>query len=178
MTKIRNGVRDMKKISREEVSSSLIKDKYFESGNIGLKFFQTTIGIIGWIGVIFPFVWVFSPLVFPKSNISYYFHSYSEEIRSLWFLVIFLASAFVIILITYTTLTFWNNYRFKNLLRKKKTFNEGRLDKRKVLLNNTYTERFGDEDFRYSIKYYAVNEDQNMDTHFISDLYKKNGVEL
>ncbi|MGM0238798.1 cell division protein [Enterococcus sp. AZ103] len=168
----------MKKNTREDVASFLVKDKFFEKGHLGLKIFQTVIGSIGWLGVFLPFVWIFTPILFPKLNISQYFHSYSEEIRSLMFLVLFLAVAFVIILITYVALTLWNNHRFGGLLRKENTFDEERLNKRRNLLNNCYTDRFGDKDFRHTVKYYAVKEEQNLDTHFISDLFKENGVGL
>lgn len=168
----------MKKITREDVASILVKDKYYEKGHWGTKIIQTIVAIIGWVGVILPFIWVFSPIVFPNLSISRYFHNYSEEMWALWFLIIFLAIAFVVILISYISLTVWNNRRFGGLLRKETTFDEERLAKRRQILSDSYAERFGDEEFRHSVKYYAVKEEQNFDTHFVEDIYKKNEVQL
>lgn len=46
------------RIKREEVATLLIKDKFFAKGNRRLKIKQWIVAILGWCGVIFPFVWV------------------------------------------------------------------------------------------------------------------------
>ncbi|WP_265458149.1 cell division protein [Enterococcus sp. HY326] len=168
----------MKKITREDVSHILVKDKYYEKGHLGTKIFQSVVALVGWFGVILPFIWIFVPILFPDLEISRYFHSYSEEIRALMFLVIFLAISFVIILITYVSLTLWNNHRFGGQLRKETTYDDQRLATRRQVLNDSYNERFGSQEYRHTVKYYAVKEEQNLDTHFVADLYKENGVKL
>lgn len=45
-------------------------------------------------------------------------------------------------------------------------------------MDKLYTSRYGDKNFRESTKYYAVNEEQNIDDHLISDLFKESGVEI
>ncbi|EQA5451487.1 hypothetical protein ACX35X_001700 [Enterococcus hirae] len=46
------------RIKREEVATLLIKDKFFAKGNRRLKIKQWIVAILGWCGVIFPFIWV------------------------------------------------------------------------------------------------------------------------
>ncbi len=49
----------MKKVTREEVASILVKDKYFSKGNYWLKIWQTLVALLGWMIVVLPFIWVF-----------------------------------------------------------------------------------------------------------------------
>lgn len=58
------------------------------------------------------------------------------------------------------------------------TYDEDKLQARKAVMNELYTSRYGDKNFRESTKYYAVNEEQNIDDHLISDLFKESGVEI
>ncbi len=52
----------MKKVTREEVASILVKDKYFSKGNYWLKIWQTLVALLGWMIVVLPFIWVFFPI--------------------------------------------------------------------------------------------------------------------
>ncbi|RBT36881.1 hypothetical protein EA73_00429 [Enterococcus faecium] len=56
----------MKKVTREEVASILVKDKYFSKGNYWLKIWQTLVALLGWMIVVLPFIWVFFPLTRPE----------------------------------------------------------------------------------------------------------------
>lgn len=49
----------MKKVTREEVASILVKDNYFSKGNYWLKIWQTLVALFGWMIVVLPFIWVF-----------------------------------------------------------------------------------------------------------------------
>lgn len=55
-----------KNISREEAKKSLVYDPYFEKGHYGSKIFQTIIALLGWCGVVIPFLWIIFPFVFPN----------------------------------------------------------------------------------------------------------------
>lgn len=168
----------MKYTSRAEVESMLVQDEYFEDKHVFLKTKQTIMAIIGWLGVVLPFIWVLTPLFFPQLTISHYFMTYLEEMMTLNFLVIFLLGAFIFIAVLYVALTFWNNHRFKTSLRKGKTYDEARLEKRKAVLETAYEKRFGEKNFRTEVKYYEVKEEQNLETGFVSQLYRENGVKL
>ncbi|MGM0126320.1 hypothetical protein IGI37_003749 [Enterococcus sp. AZ194] len=165
-------------VSRQEVSDLLVEDVYFEKGHLKIKLFQSTMAIIGWLGVILPFIWLLIPVIFPKAAQKTHFFLYKEELTALKFLLIFLSLSFFAISLTYILLTFRNNYRFKHSLQNEKLYDEERLDKQRELLNDVYTERFGTKEFRQSVKFYSVKEEQNFDTSFIKELYKKGNVDL
>ena len=52
------------------------------------------------------------------------------------------------------------------------------MKKRHAFLEEVYTERFGTKEERETVRFYSVSEEKNLDTTFIADLYKENGVEL
>ena len=56
----KNVRRGYEKVTREEVASILVKDKYFSKGNYWLKIWQTLVALLGWMIVVLPFIWVFS----------------------------------------------------------------------------------------------------------------------
>lgn len=167
-----------KQIKRADVSKLLISDDYFTKGHFFLKLRQTLVAILGWMGVMLPFAWLLLPLGFPEFTQKYSFYTYVEEFQTLRFLLIFLSISFVLILILYSGLTIWNNYRFKNFLQKNVLFDEERLEKRRKLLNEAYDERFASKEIRHTVNYYSVSEEQNLDKDFFKELYKKNEVSL
>ncbi|EPH94298.1 hypothetical protein D920_02923 [Enterococcus faecalis 13-SD-W-01] len=166
------------KISREEVKKLLVSDVYFEKKHYLLKIFQTIIAIIGWIFVVVPFIWVLLPFIAPEIARENHFLVYTEELQTLKFLFIFFCIMFVVIAVVYILLTRLNNYRFKNLLQKEVQYNEERLNIRRRLLEEDYEVRFGPEEFRKTVCFYSVKGEQNLDTEFVRDLYKKGGVKL
>ncbi|MGM0215748.1 cell division protein [Enterococcus sp. AZ109] len=167
-----------KTIGRDEVTKILVSDRYYEKGNLLLKLVQTVVGIIGWLLVILPFVWVLAPFDFKEIAFKHHLFPYAEEVQTLIFLVIFLAISFVAILILYILLTMRNNYRFGDLLQNQEMHNVERLEKRKKLLETDFAQRFGKQEERELICYYVVKEEQNLATHYARDLYKEGGVDL
>ena len=155
-----------KNISREEAKKSLVYDPYFEKGHYGSKIFQTIIALLGWCGVIIPFLWIIFPFVFPNRARFDHIIIYREEKSTLLFLFIFLS-------ILYIILTFLNNYRFKHFLQKEKQYDAERVDVRRKLINQAYDERFGTKDFRHNVCFYSVKEEQNLETDFVKKLYQK-----
>lgn len=167
-----------KQIRREEVSELLVSDEYFTKKHVALKFWQTLVAILGWISVFVPFIWLSIPSIFPNFAKKYSFYTYVEELQALKFLLLFLAISFLFILVFYICLTIWNNYRFNYLLQRKKLYDEEKLEKRKQLLEEAYTERFCTEEIRHTVKFYSVSEEQNFDKDFVKKKYKDNGVSL
>ncbi|MDA3974390.1 cell division protein [Enterococcus thailandicus] len=166
------------KITREEVEQLLVSDAYFEKKNYALKFFQTLVAVFGWICVVTPFIWLLLPFISPEKAWKNHLVVYKDELQTLKFLFIFLSIMFVAIAITFITLTIWNNFQFKNLLQKQIQYDEERLAKRRQLLRKEFDSRFGPTEFRKEICSYSVKEEQNLETNFVRDLYKKGGVEL
>lgn len=167
-----------KTISREEVTKLLVSDPYYEKGHLGQKIFQTSVAIIGWLLVILPFIWVLSPIFFGDLAKRFNLFTYMEELQTLKFLIIFLTIAFLTILILFISLTIWNNYRFSHLLQKREMYDADRVEKRKRLLDADFEKRFGPRAEREAVCYYLVKEEQNLDTHYTRDLYKKGDVDL
>jgi len=165
-------------ISREEVKKMLVSDAYFEKGHYPLKILQTAAAIFGWFCVVAPFIWILLPFISPKTARRDHFLVYKEELQTLKFLIIFLSLVFVAIVIIFVILTLWNNYRFKNLLQKNIQYDEDRLNARRQLLKDEYEVRFGPEEFRKEVCYYSVKEEQNLETDFVRELYKKGGAKL
>ncbi|MEO1772010.1 MFS transporter [Candidatus Enterococcus ferrettii] len=169
----------MKKyISRDEVTKLLVTDSYYEKGHLGLKIVQFIVAIIGWILVILPFIWVLSPLLFGNLARRFNLFTYVEELQTLKFLLIFLTIAFFVILVLSVILTIWNNYRFNHLLQRKEMYDVERVKKRNQLLSDDFEKRFGPKKERESTCYYLVKEEQNLDAHYVRDLYKKGDVDL
>ena len=163
----------LKKISQEEAKKSLVYDHYFEKGHYGSKIFQTIIALLGWCGVIIPFLWIIFPFVFPNRARFDHIIIYREEKSTLLFLFIFLSISFIFLSILYIILTFLNNYRFKHFLQKEKQYDAERVDVGRKLINQAYDERFGTKDFRHNVCFYSVKEEQNLETDFVKKLYQK-----
>ncbi|GCF95157.1 hypothetical protein NRIC_30480 [Enterococcus florum] len=167
-----------KKISREEVSNLLITDKFFSKGRTGLKIWQTFIALLGWAGVLLPFAWLLFPIFLPEFAEGRRLVDYASVDSYFLFILFFLAIVFILRVVSYLYLTLMNNRQFKHSLQKETLHDEVKLDKRKQLLEQEYTDRFGDKAFRESVRYYSVKPEQNLDKDFVRDLYKDGGVEL
>ncbi|EME3190060.1 hypothetical protein VSW15_002275, partial [Enterococcus faecium] len=93
----------MKKVTREEVASILVKDKYFSKGNYWLKIWQTLVALLGWMIVVLPFIWViwvFFPLTRPERAKDFFLYAFLSEKKMLYFLIGFFVLIFFSFLIT------------------------------------------------------------------------------
>ena len=95
----------------------------------------------------------------------------------LYFLNGFFVLIFFSFLITSFVLTRWNNRNLYKKVNKSFEYEDEELEKRQELLEEMYTERFGTKEERETVRFYSVSAEQNLDTTFIADLYKENGVE-
>lgn len=171
----------MKKVKREEVASILVKDKYFSKGNYWLKIWQTLVALLGWMIVVLPFIWViwvFFPLTRPERAKDFFLYDFLSEKKMLYFLIGFFVLIFFSFLITSFVLTRWNNRNLHKKVNESFEYEDEELEKRQELLEEMYTERFGTKEERETVRFYSVSAEQNLDTTFIADLYKENGVEL
>lgn len=164
-----------KRISKKEVNDRLVSDKFFSRGNLILKLRQSILTLLGWGGVIFPFIWLQFPFIYPEKAKKMNFFVYSEEIVTFNFFVLFLSIVFLFIIVLFIILTIWNNYRYKNVLKKRKVFDEDAIEKNKEALELFYDERFGKKSFRENIRFYSVPSEKNIEKNEIIDLYIKGG---
>ncbi|MGX7173227.1 hypothetical protein [Enterococcus ratti] len=167
-----------KQVKREEVANLLIKDKFFSKENYWLKVKQWLIAIIGWCGVIFPFVWVEKSFHASMEGKGFQWHSFPEARRTFYFLLFFLAVAFIVFVLLFLLMTRWNNRRYKETLISEKMYDEQKLEKRREILEVEFTRRFGSKEERETICYYVVSKEQNFEKDLIENLYKQEGVEI
>lgn len=104
----------MKKVTREEVASILVKDKYFSKGNYWLKIWQTLVALLGWMIVVLPFIWVFFPLTRPERAKDFPCTLFIRKENAVFLNRLFCIDFFSF-LITSFVLTRWNN---RNLYKK------------------------------------------------------------
>lgn len=162
-----------KTTSREDVNKILVSDLFFNKNNLSLKLRQSVLTLLGWIGVLFPFIWVLAPYFFDKEADRIHFFPYVEIGETVTFLLIFFSIIFPLIIVSSITLTIWNNKRYKRLLTKKTVVNEDTLEKSKASLESFYDARFGSKEFRENIRFYTVSAEKNIEIEDIKILYSK-----
>lgn len=168
----------MKKITRDEVSQTLVSDKYFEKGQFFTKITQSLLTFFAWIGVIIPFIWLSIPTFFEMVAQRYHFITYSEEVHTLRLLILFLGGYFLLTLFFFACLTANNNHQFSSTYQEKILHDRGKEEQRKSILEDFYNERFGSAEQRTTTKFYVVHEEENIDTDTVKGLYKEKGVTI
>lgn len=168
----------MNKTTREEIKGKLVADKFFAKSNWGLKIRQILLTLLAWCGLFIPFVWFFMPSIFKNDNVGRDFYISAKEILRLENLGLFFLVTFFVIAIISVILTFRNNYRFRNTLRKEKQYDETLLEKRKEALEAFYTERFGSKEERENSGYYSVPAEKNINDDEIVKLFQDKEVPL
>lgn len=174
----KGGSKMNQRIKREEVTNLLVRDKFFSKGNRGLKIKQWIAAILGWCGVIIPFIWVAVSFHASTQGRGFQWHSFPEERRTFYFLLLFLAVAFIGFIVLFLLMTRWNNRRYKKMLRSEIMYDEKKLEKRREILETEFSMRFGPKEEREAVCYYVVSEEQNLEKDLIENLYKQEGVEL
>lgn len=167
-----------KNIQRADVAKLLVSDEYYEKKHVWLKIRQTLIALLGWIGVVVPFIWILAPFLFKEIANKFQLFTYTEEIQMFLFIGLFLVLAFLFILVLYIWLTILNNYRFKHLLQKENQYDEKLVEKRRQLLEEDFSKRFGPKEERRALNYYSVKEEQNLEKDYVQNLFKKGGADL
>lgn len=163
------------KISNKEVKDMFVSDNFFSRGYFILKLRQSILTLLGWGGVILPFIWLLFPFIYPEKAEQLNFIVYLEEVLTVKFFLLFFSIAFLFLTVSFTLLTIWNNHRYKNVLQKRKVIDEDTIQKNKKALELFYDRRFGKKDFRENVRYYSVPSAKNIETNEINDLYIKGG---
>ncbi|MCX8724528.1 hypothetical protein GYM70_06855 [Lactobacillus panisapium] len=151
----------------------MIEDDYFNSSNWKLKAKQTAIALVGWFGVILPFFFLALPLWFTQARQALPFNYYYQIIIPLKFLARFFNSYFVFIALLYFGLTEWNNYRFSSTWTRRVAINTNRCNVRKELIENAWTDKFGNLQKRQQNSFYTVKKQQNLEPYFAQLLFVK-----
>ncbi|SJZ90327.1 hypothetical protein SAMN02745116_01794 [Pilibacter termitis] len=168
---------EMKKISESEVKD-FVQDKFFQKGNWWLKIRQVLVNVAFLAILLLPIMILFNSLTNKQIWKNLYAWTYQDGFELTDYLKSSILLAFVVVLVLSLGFLYRNNYREQNVYPKKKTYDEEMMNRRKEVLNKMYTERFGEQEFRETTKYYAVDGEQNLDDHLVDGLFKEAGVEI
>jgi len=161
----------------EKNRQQLYTDKYFESGHLWLKIYQTFVAIIGWVAVIVPIVITITSFWASFNPKVPHIWSFREGIYEIKFIGIILLFAFVMTAIFSTGMTIIQNRKRDRVVEQWPTFNPINQKKRKKTIDDFIDNRFGDQEFRENVRSYDVQPEQNLETHQIQKLYAKKDLD-
>lgn len=156
--------------------NEFIKDDYFSKGHWLIKISQTIVSIFMWIVVITPLVITFSSTIFTRSYHMIYQWHFKSGLLIYHILTRDLFIFFFIFSIIGFFLTIKNNYIITNQYKKKVMYDEISAQKKRKLLENFYTERFGEKILRESSNYLKISPEKNVNDDEISEYFKENGL--
>jgi len=162
---------------KEKNRQQLYTDKYFESGHLWLKIYQTFVAIIGWVAVIVPIVITITSFWASFNPKIPHIWSFREGIYEIKFIGIILLFAFVMTAIFSTGMTIIQNRKRDRVVEQWPTFNPINQKKRKKTIDDFIDNRFGDQEFRENVRSYDVQTEQNLETHQIQKLYAKKDLD-
>ena len=165
--------------SREEAQElkNFVEDRFFEVGNTGLKIRQTVLTLVFLAILALPIIMLVNSLDGEKIW-KYLYWTYRDGFQLVEYLDDSILYIFVIVLVSSLAFLFRNNHLEQKVYPKKKTYDEEKLKKRKEILSNLYTERFGEKEFRETTKYYKVEGSQNLPDHLVKEMFKNGKVEI
>ncbi|MBS7576625.1 MULTISPECIES: hypothetical protein [unclassified Enterococcus] len=166
------------KNERSLQTTNFIQDDFFEKGHWWLKFRQVLLNLVFSLFLILPILILFNSISEERIWSAIYFWQYADGFQLSNYLKSFIWIAFTVILVFSLIFLFRNNYQEKYLYPQQMTYDEAKLEKRKRILEQLYSERFGTRDSRYKSKYYVVNSEQNFSDTLITDIFKQEGVAI
>lgn len=152
-------------------SQQLYTDDYFSRGHWGLKIWQTFVAIMGWLCVLVPVfitVWSYLGTTIGKVQPIWRYHEGIFEIQFIGIILLFLA---VVSLIFTVSMTIIQTRKRDRLVEQWPTFNPINQKARETELDKFMNNRFGDDQFRQTVRNYRVESDQNLDTDEIHQLF-------
>jgi hypothetical protein len=159
-------------------AKDFVQDDFFEKGHWWLKIRQVLFNLVFLSVLIVPIVILFNSLASGQLWKDFFYWTYTDGFQLTDYLNSAILLTFVLILVCSLAFLYRNNYREQKVYPKKKTYDAKKLSERKAILDKMYTERFGDAEFRETVRYYAVDGEKNLPDHMIEDLFKKDGVEI
>lgn len=157
---------------------SFVQDRFFEKGNWWLKIRQILLNLVFLAILVIPIIILFNSILEGKISENFYFWSHQDGFDLADYLKSFILIAFIFVLVASLAFVFRNNHLEQKVYPKRKTYDEKKLEARKIILNEMYTERFGEQKFRESTRYYVVEGKQNLPDRMVDDLFKEGKVEI
>lgn len=158
---------------KDAVTKSFVQDAYYERGHWGIKVRESAVTILIWVFLVFPILVLINSVSRQVVWEGIYHWEYVDGLYLSSFLQRAILIIFVVVLAFSIYLLLRNNHREKHVYPQRKTYDEEGLARRKAALEQMYAERFGDDGLRHSTRYYVVAPEQNLPTHFVSDLFEK-----
>lgn len=152
-------------------------DLFFDKGHYLLKVKQVMSALIGWTFFIIPtYITVVSYLYFiSDKHVGWKIWSYLEGIELInTLIVIGLFAAFMTLIYT-VTMTIIQNNRRESFVEKWPTFSTVVSIERQQRANEFMAKRFGDEEFRQTVRYYDVTPDKNLSNGELSRIINNEG---
>ncbi|WP_251713243.1 hypothetical protein [Lactococcus ileimucosae] len=160
---------------QSDATKDFVKDKYFEGGNFLLKLRQTLVTLAFWWMIIFPLLTLINSVSRQRIWRNIYRWTWADGLilaRDLFIMVILSLLVFIII---GGFFLLRNNRNLKKNYPERKTYDEERAAARCAILEEAYTERFGNREFRENVDYYSVVPEKNLDTGFAHERFKDGG---
>lgn len=148
-------------------------DLYFEPGHWWRKIWQTVVALVGWCAVIVPVIVTVQSYTAARTGFGTPFWTYSEGLFEIEFIGMILAFCAVIIL-TYTlSMTIIQVRKRARLVDQWPTFDPIERDQRRDAVAAFMDQRFGDADFRHTVRTYWVEPEQNLETNALQRLFTR-----
>lgn len=167
-----------RKVMREGISSHFVKNTLFEEGNLFLKIRHLLGGVLTWLAVLLPLVWLALPIMSETLIVRLHFQTDSEELQLLTSLVILLTLSFALMAVLYRCLALLNKRCRNDALRNEKTCNAEKSEHKRVIYEDVFQKSFGEKEYPERVRHYFVAEKQNLEKEFIKENYKRRDMSL
>lgn len=154
-------------------SKKFYEDKYFKPGNRALKIKEGFITLVGWAFVMGLMTLV---LISSMSHIDTRLPQllpHTQDFYAINHLAFILVTLSIISFLISIFLTIMNNYRNDSFYNSTSVLDQERERKRERLFEHFDDERFGDEQYRHSVKYCRIVPDKCLEINTYQKLYKK-----
>lgn len=147
-------------------------DLFFEKGHYLLKVKQIIYALIGWVLFIIPSAITIGTYLYLTSDgrIGWKIWMYPEGIKLINLLIIIFVFASFMTLTYTVTMTIVQNNRRESFVEKWPTFAAIDSIERQKRASHFMSERFGDEAFRFNVRYYDVTPDKNLANKELSQI--------
>jgi hypothetical protein len=144
-----------------QAAEQFVQDNYYEPGHLGYKAIQTLAAIGTWIILLFPLLILFNS-VSKTHPLPFIYHWSSAEGKVFFTYLTFLTIAGIGVIGMLSIILAIRNNRFETEnYAKKKYYDEEKNKARLELMDEIYTERFGDKDLRQNARLYVISPEKN-----------------
>jgi hypothetical protein len=151
---------------------SFVQDKFFDEGHPFYKIKETIYAFLLWLVLIAPIIILINSLNHGYVWDDLYYWTYRDGFEIASFIQSAIFIGFVLTLILAIIMLIRNNLFYKNIVKKKITYDQATLNKRVSLIEDIYQQRFGLKKQRYATRYYSVSSDQNFENGYFHKQFK------